>query len=141
MNCSPLAMKKKASDDDDAPPPPPQNSTCIISSLMRAELNMDIKQQAWDKIEQMLESDSHVTRAVDPATGELPLHVLARKCKSVRTLAIDLAIVGHPQGLLRRDSNGQIALHAAAKSGSSGGLKIIYEAYKEGRKCFDNAGR
>ena len=137
-------MEKSANHDDDngdeAPPPPPPNSTSIISSLLRAELNMHVKQQAWDKIEQMLDSNPDVARAVDPATGELPLHVLARKC-NIRTLSIDLAILANPEGLLHRDSHGQIPLHSAAESGSFEGLKIIYEAYKDGRKCFDNAGR
>jgi len=126
--------------NDDAPPPPPQNSTSIISSLMRAELNMHVKQQAWEKIKHLLKSDSDVTRAVDPATGELPLHVLARNDK-VPILPIDLAILAYPQALLRRDLNGQLPLHSAAESGSFDVLKIIYEAYKDGRKCFDDAGR
>lgn len=134
-------MKKATSfDAGSAPPPPPPNSTSIISSLLRAELNMHVKRQAWDKIEQMLDKNPDVTRAVDPTNGELPLHVLARKC-NVRTLAIDLAILSNPEGLLHRDSNGQIPLHSAAESGSVEGLKIIYEAYKNGRKCSDNAGR
>ena len=101
---------------------------------------MHVKQQAWDKIEQMLDSNPDVARAVDPATGELPLHVLARKCNT-RTLSIDLAILDNPKGLLHRDFNGQIPLHSAAESGSFEGLKIIGVAYKDGRKCFDNAGR
>ena len=117
-------MKKSANHDDnsgdEAPPPPPPNSTSIISSLLRAELNMHVKQQAWDKIEQMLDSNPDVARAVDPATGELPLHVLARKCNT-RTLSIDLAILANPEGLLHRDFNGQIPLHSAAESGSFGG--------------------
>ena len=137
-------MEKSANHDDEngdeAPPPPPPNSTSIISSLFRAELNMHVKQQAWEKIEQMLDSNPDVARAVDPATGELPLHVLARKC-NIRTLSIDLAILANPEGLLHRDANGQIPLHSAAESGSFEGLKIIYEAYKGGRKCFDDAGR
>lgn len=137
-------MKKSANHDDDngdeAPPPPPPNSISIISSLLRAELNMHVKQQAWEKIEEMLDSNPDVARAVDPATGELPLHVLARKC-NIRTLSIDLAILANPEGLLHRDSQGEIPLHSAAESGSFEGLKIIYEAYKDGRKCFDDAGR
>lgn len=102
---------------------------------------MHAKQKAWDKIEQMLDSNPDIARAVDPATGELPLHVLARNCNSRTLLSIDLAILANPEGLLHRDFNRQIPLHSAAESGSFEGLKIIYEAYKDGRKCSDNAGR
>ena len=133
-------MKALEATVDDAPPPPPQNSTSIISSLMRAELNMHVKQQAWEKIEHLLNSDPDVARAVDPATGELPLHVLARNAK-VPSLSIDLAILAYPQALLHRNFNGQLPLHSAAESGSFDALKIIYEAYKDGRKCLDDAGR
>ena len=101
---------------------------------------MHVEQQAWEKIEHLLNSDPDVARAVDPSTGELPLHVLARNAK-VPSLPIDLAILAYPQALLHQDLNGQLPLHSAAETGSFDALKIIYEAYKDGRKRLDDAGR
>lgn len=122
------------------PPPPHHNSTSIISSLMRAELNMHVKQQAWGKVEDLLETDPDVARAVDPATGEVPLHVLAR-CPKTEPLMVDIAILKYPNALMHRDRKGALPLHAAAATGSIDVLKIIFMAYKDARTAYDGIGR
>ena len=107
---------------------------------MRAELNMHVKQQAWRKVENILERDPNVARAVDPATGELPLHVLARNPRT-EPLLVDITILKYPEALMHPDLKGALPLHAAAASGNIDVLKNVYISYNDAKVAYDVMGR
>ena len=122
------------------PPPPDHDAVSIISSLMRAELSMHAKQHAWTKIEQLLNDDPDVARAVDPTNGDLPLHVLSSNAKT-DPLIVDICILKYPNGLMKRNNDGALPLHAAAATGSLDVVRIVFMAYKDGRNAHDRMGR
>jgi len=106
----------------------------------RLELWRNIEAQNWALVEHILDQTPEIAQAVDPKTGELPLHSIARH-PNAWTLLIDMCIVSYPKALVHRDSMGALPIHHAAAHDCTEAMEILWHAYKDGVSDLDNKGR
>lgn len=126
---------------------PPKVNGPMISSTHTAqivangnELLRCIQQENWSMVEQLLDKKPQLAEIIDVATGELPLHVIARY-KNAWTLLVDMILVLYPKALVHRDNMGALPIHHASAHDNLAALEIIYNAYKDGIAEFDHKGR
>mmetsp|Transcript_2860 Transcript_2860/g.5360 ORF Transcript_2860/g.5360 Transcript_2860/m.5360 type:complete len:2050 (+) Transcript_2860:305-6454(+) len=99
-----------------------------------------IHQEDWTNAEKVLDKNPSLAQTVDPESGELPLHVIARH-NGAWALFVDLVLVLNPRALAHRDNMGALPIHHAAANNNVAALEIIYDAYKDGVHETDNKGR
>jgi len=99
-----------------------------------------IQDQDWAKVESILDKSPILAEAVEPNSGELPLHVIARYT-SAWTLLVDMVLVLNPKALVHRDNMGALPIHHASAHDNLAAIEIIYSAYKEGINDVDAKGR
>jgi serine/threonine protein kinase/ankyrin repeat protein len=99
-----------------------------------------IQQEDWTNAEKVLDKNPSLAQTVDPESGELPLHVIARHV-GAWALFVDLVLVLNPRALAHRDNMGALPIHHAAANNNLAALEIIYDAYKDGVHETDNKGR
>jgi serine/threonine protein kinase len=111
-----------------------------INDTMSAQLFREIQNENWAMVESILDKYPELAEAVDPKTGELALHKIARH-NGAWTLLIDMVLVLYPKALIHRDNMGALPLHHAAAHDNLAALEIIYCAYKECINEVDKMGR
>jgi ankyrin repeat protein len=99
-----------------------------------------IQQEDWSNAEKVLDKNPALAETVEPSSGELPLHVIARH-SGAWALFVDLVLVLNPKALAHRDNMGALPIHHAAANDNLAALEIIYDAYKDGINETDNKGR
>ena len=99
-----------------------------------------IEEEDWTSVEATLDQHPELAEEVEPSSGELPLHIMARH-RSAWTLLIDMVLVLHPKALVHRDRMGALPIHHAAAHDNLAALEIIHSAYKEGINEADYQGR
>ena len=99
-----------------------------------------IQEEDWNNAERVLDRNPALAENVDPETGELPLHVIARQ-NGAWALFVDLVLVLNPKALAHRDNMGARPIHHAAANNNIAALEIIYDAFKDGINDTDNKGR
>jgi len=104
------------------------------------ELYRYIQEENWAMVERLLDQKPELAEEVEPSSGELPLHVIARH-KNAWTLLVDMVLVLFPKALIHRDKMGALPIHHAAAHDNSAALEIIYSAYKDGINDVDAKGR
>lgn len=104
------------------------------------ELYGYIEQENWKMVENLLDNKPELAEIVEPTSGELPLHMIARH-PGVWTLLVDMILVLYPKALIHRDKMGALPIHHAAAHDNVAALEIIYSAYKQGINDIDAQGR
>jgi len=104
------------------------------------ELYQQIQEENWSMVENILDKNPELAEVVEPSSGELPLHIIARHT-GAWTLLIDMVLVLYPKALIHRDRMGALPIHHAAAHDNLAALEIIYSAYKEGINDVDSKGR
>lgn len=117
------------------PPPPPNKIDTNIT-----ELYQYIQEEDWASVEKALDQNPVLAEAVEPSSGELPLHVISRYT-SAWTLLVDMVLVLNPKALVHRDKMGALPIHHASAHDNLPALEIIYSAYKGGINDVDKKGR
>jgi myosin-5 len=117
------------------------DSTALVPSeaYTSADLYRYIHEQDWANVEKALDKNPTLAETVDPTSGELPLHVLARA--GAWNILIDLALVLYPKALVHRDKMGALPIHHAAAHNNVEALHIIWNSYKDGITEVDAKGR
>lgn len=105
-----------------------------------AQLCKHVKEENWAAVEQTLDQFTHLAEEVDPANGEMLLHMLCRH-PNVWSLLVDMVVVLYPKALIHKDAIGALPLHHAAAHDNSAALEIVFSAYKEGVNDVDAEGR
>jgi len=105
-----------------------------------SSLYASIQEQDWAKVESILDKYPILAEAIEPESGELPLHVIARYT-SAWTLLVDMVLVLNPKALIHRDNMGALPVHHASAHDNLAALEIIFSAYKEGINDVDAKGR
>jgi len=106
----------------------------------RVELWKSMNDEDWSLVEHILDSTPDLAQAVEPSSGELPLHTLSRH-GSCWSLLVDLCLVQYPKALLQRDKLGSLPLHHAAAHDARQNFEILYNAYKDGLSVADSKSR
>lgn len=109
-------------------------------AVQKNELYKYIELEEWPTVERLLDKNPKLAEEVEPSSGELPLHNIARH-NGAWTLLVDMVIVLHPRALVHRDRIGALPMHHAAAHDNVQALNIIYDAYKEGVVEVDKEGR
>jgi len=99
-----------------------------------------VKDENWVAIEQTLDQFPHLAEEVDPANGEMLLHMLCRH-SNVWSLLVDMVVVLYAKALIHKDAIGALPLHHAAAHNNVAALEIVFSAYKEGVNDVDEEGR
>jgi ankyrin repeat protein len=105
-----------------------------------SDLYRYIQDEDWNNAERILDRNPALAEIVDPESGELPLHVIARQ-NGAWALFVDLVLVLNPKALAHRDNMGALPIHHAAANDNLAALEIIYDAFKDGINETDNKGR
>jgi serine/threonine protein kinase/ankyrin repeat protein len=105
-----------------------------------ADLYRYMQEEDWANVEKALDQNPILATEVEPSSGELPLHVIARHT-SAWTLLVDMALVLNPKALIHRDQMGALPIHHAAAHDNLSALEIIYTAYNGGINDVDMKGR
>ena len=99
-----------------------------------------IQEGDWTNAEKALDQNPALAGTVEPSSGELPLHVIARHT-GAWALFVDLVLVLNPKALAHRDNMGALPIHHAAANDNLAALEIIYDAFKDGINETDSKGR
>ena len=118
---------------------PDSNALVPSDAYSSADLYRFIHENDWANVEKALDKNPTLAETVDPASGELPLHVLARA--GAWNILIDLALVLYPKALVHRDKMGALPIHHAAAHNNVEALHIIWNSYKDGITEVDAKGR
>jgi len=106
----------------------------------RNDLYRFIQDENWAMVENMFDKTPELAEEIEPTSGELPLHIIARHV-GAWTLLIDMVLVLYPKALVHHDNMGALPIHHAAAHDSLAALEIIYSAYKDGINDVDLRGR
>jgi len=109
-------------------------------AVKKTALYQLIQDENWASVESTLDQHPKLAEAVEPSSGELPLHILARH-KTAWTLLIDMVVVLYPKALVHRDRMGALPIHHAAAHDNVAALEILHSAYKDGINESDSQGR
>jgi len=120
----------------------PQNFSpaMIPEGASAKDLYHYVQQEDWANVERALDQNPVLAETVEPSSGELPLHVIARHA-GAWTLLVDMVLVLNPKALIHRDNMGALPIHHAAAHDNLSALEIIFSAYKEGINEVDVKGR
>jgi len=105
-----------------------------------SQLQKLVNEENWAAVESTLDKHPHLAEEVDPTSGEMLLHMIARH-PNIWTLLVDMVLVLYPKALIHKDAIGALPLHHAAAHDNIAALEIIYSAYKEGVNDVDESGR
>jgi ankyrin repeat protein len=128
-------MSPRKSDTKKMVLPSPTSSAVSISEFYKF-----IKDEDWATVEKLLDSNPVLAEEVEPSSGELPLHVIARHT-NVWTLLVDMMLVLNPKALIHKDKMGALPIHHAGAHDNLAALEIIFSAYKDGVNEVDVKGR
>ena len=117
-----------------------QGTLPIVASAEAEDLFRYIQEEDWSNAEKVLDKNPALAETVEPSSGELPLHVIARH-SGAWALFVDLVLVLNPKALAHRDHMGALPIHHASANDNLAALEIIYDAYKDGINETDNKGR
>lgn len=116
----------------------PFDSAVVESN--QTELYRHIQDEHWAMVQSIMDKNPELAGEVEPSSGELPLHIIARH-SGAWTLLVDMVLVLFPKALIHRDRMGALPIHHAAAHDNLAALEIIYSAYKEGINDIDLKGR
>lgn len=119
---------------------PMNESRAVVPVSEWVQLCNYVKEENWVAVEQSLDHFPHLAEEVDPANGEMLLHMLCRH-PNVWSLLVDMVVVLYPKSLIHKDAIGALPLHHAAAHDNVAALEIVYSAYKEGVNDIDMEGR
>ena len=104
------------------------------------DLIEEITENNWAVVENILDKNPELAKAIDEQSGELTLHKIARH-SSAWPLLIDMVLVLYPEALWHRDVMGALPIHHASAHDNLQALETIYSAYKAGINATDRMGR
>ncbi len=143
MKAPPVQRPKTIAPVISLPEPPIEENlvpAVIPAGATAKDLYNYIQEQDWANVEQALDKNPVLAETVEPSSGELPLHVIARHA-GAWTLLVDMVLVLNPKALIHRDKMGALPIHHAAAHDNLSALEIIFSAYKEGINEVDVKGR
>ena len=109
-------------------------------AVRKTKLYQLIQDENWSEVENILDKHPELAEEVEPSSGELPLHIIARH-RGAWSLLVDMILVLYPKALVCRDRMGALPIHHAAAHDNLAALEIVHSAYKDGINEVDSQGR